>query len=62
MDGECEFWRARELHKLLGYDRWENFEKVIAKRSNHMAALFSELPEQFAEQFALEKIPSINLV
>jgi len=31
LDGEREFWRARELHKLLGYDRWENFEKVIAK-------------------------------
>lgn len=30
-DGEREFWRARDLHKLLGYDRWENFEKVIAK-------------------------------
>lgn len=31
LDGERQFWRARELHKLLGYDRWENFEKVIAK-------------------------------
>jgi DNA-damage-inducible protein D len=31
VDGEREFWRARDLHKLLGYDRWENFEKVIAK-------------------------------
>jgi DNA-damage-inducible protein D len=31
LDGEREFWRARELHKLLGYDRWVNFEKVIAK-------------------------------
>ena len=31
LDGEREFWRARELHKILRYDRWENFEKVIAK-------------------------------
>ena len=30
-DGKREFWRARELHKLRGYGRWENFEKVIAK-------------------------------
>src|SRR5260221_5132295 len=30
-DAEREFWRARDLHKLLAYDRWENFEKVIAK-------------------------------
>jgi DNA-damage-inducible protein D len=31
MDGEREFWRARELSKILGYNRWENFENVIAK-------------------------------
>lgn len=31
LDGEREYWLARELHKVLGYDRWENFEKVIAK-------------------------------
>ncbi len=27
----CEFWKARELAKLLGYSHWDNFEKVIAK-------------------------------
>lgn len=26
-----EFWLARDLQTLLGYDRWENFSKVIAK-------------------------------
>ena len=26
-----EFWLARELQELLGYNKWENFEKVIAK-------------------------------
>ncbi len=31
LDGEREYWLARELHKLLGYDEWRNFEKVIAK-------------------------------
>src|SRR2546421_6205150 len=31
MDGKREFWRARELSKILGYNRWENFENVIAK-------------------------------
>lgn len=29
--GEREFWLARELSKVLNYDRWKNFEKVIAK-------------------------------
>jgi DNA-damage-inducible protein D len=31
IDGDREFWRARELSKILGYNRWENFENVIAK-------------------------------
>ena len=26
-----EFWYARELQKVLEYNKWENFEKVIAK-------------------------------
>lgn len=26
-----ECWSARELQKLLGYSKWENFEKVIKK-------------------------------
>lgn len=36
-----EYWSARELQILLGYSKWENFEKVVlraaesAKNSNH---------------------------
>ena len=26
-----EFWRARELMLLLGYDRWENFDKAVSR-------------------------------
>ena len=26
-----EFWLARDLQRALGYDRWENFAKVIEK-------------------------------
>ncbi len=26
-----EFWYARDLQKLLDYDKWENFAKVIEK-------------------------------
>ena len=26
-----ECWSARELQDLLGYSKWENFEKVILK-------------------------------
>jgi DNA-damage-inducible protein D len=28
-----EFWYARELMELLGYDQWKNFEKVIERAS-----------------------------
>ncbi len=28
---EVEFWYARELQGMLGYDRWENFFKVVIK-------------------------------
>jgi DNA-damage-inducible protein D len=28
-DSGIEFWLARDLQKVLGYDRWENFEKVV---------------------------------
>src|SRR6266571_1606246 len=30
VDGE-EFWFARDLQRLLGYSKWENFAKVIDK-------------------------------
>jgi DNA-damage-inducible protein D len=30
LDG-IECWSARELQKLLGYSKWENFEKVVQK-------------------------------
>ena len=30
-DVNIEFWYARELMPLLGYERWENFEKAIKR-------------------------------
>ncbi len=32
-DEKTEFWYAREIMTILGYDRWENFSKVIHKAS-----------------------------
>src|SRR3989339_1816098 len=26
-----EYWEARELLPILGYDKWQNFEEVIAR-------------------------------
>lgn len=30
-DEQVEFWYARDLMKLLGYSRWENFQKAIGR-------------------------------
>lgn len=30
-DEDIEFWYARELMLLLGYERWENFDKAICR-------------------------------
>jgi len=29
IENGVEFWLARELQKLLGYERWENFENAV---------------------------------
>lgn len=31
IDDDIEFWYARELMQLLGYGRWENFDKTVAR-------------------------------
>ena len=33
-ESNIEFWYARELMPLLGYERWENFEKAIQRAMN----------------------------
>ena len=30
-EGEIEYWMARDLQELLGYDKWDNFLNVIEK-------------------------------
>lgn len=30
-DSDVEFWYARDLMSLLGYERWENFDKAISR-------------------------------
>lgn len=28
-DADIEFWYARDIMNLFGYDRWENFDKAV---------------------------------
>ena len=33
-DSNIEYWYARDLQKILDYERWENFENAITKAKN----------------------------
>ncbi|GEM_PF-2650117 len=44
-----ECWSARELQKLLGYSKWENFEKVISKAKESCANVDEEISNHFPD-------------
>lgn len=44
-----ECWSARELQKLLGYNKWENFEKVVSKAKNACTAAGEDASNHFPD-------------
>ena len=44
-----EYWYARELQKVLQYNKWENFKKVILKAKLSCNASSCEISEQFLD-------------
>lgn len=44
-----ECWSARELQGLLGYNKWENFEKVIQKAKNACTHANEEVSNHFPD-------------
>lgn len=44
-----ECWSARELQVLLGYSKWENFEKVIQKAKDACRNAGEEVKDHFPE-------------
>ncbi len=44
-----EFWLARDMQNILGYDRWENFEKVIKKAITACDLSGYEIRDHFLE-------------
>lgn len=44
-----ECWSARELQKLLGYSKWENFERVIKKAKDACINAGEEVFDHFPE-------------
>lgn len=48
-DPKIEYWYARELMPLLGYERWENFDKAIHRAMEACEASGSTLSDHFRE-------------
>lgn len=46
---DVEFWYARELMPLLGYERWENFDKTIARAIESCETSGINVPDHFRE-------------
>lgn len=44
-----ECWSARELQSLLGYSKWENFEKVIEKAKESCRNAGEQTPDHFPD-------------
>ncbi len=44
-----EFWYARDLQKLLGYDKWSNFEGVISKAKIACETAQQRVSDHFAD-------------
>jgi DNA-damage-inducible protein D len=58
LEGEKEYWLARELARVLGYRRWENFEKVIAKAKIACKYNGFAVEEEFYETTKSRKVGS----
>lgn len=46
---QVEYWLARELMPLLGYERWENFEKAITRAMDSCETSGIEITDHFRE-------------
>lgn len=48
-EADVEFWYARELMSLLGYDRWENFDKAVGRAIESCKTSGIEVSDHFRE-------------
>lgn len=55
---DVEFWYARDLMPLLGYERWENFEKAISRSIQSCITSGIELTDHFREVTKMVQIGS----
>lgn len=57
-NSEIEFWYARDLQKILGYTKWENFESVIKKAMISCETSKQVVAEHFPEVRKTLKMPN----
>ena len=48
-EGEVEYWLARELQPLLGYERWENFTALLERAQSACETSGQALADHFRE-------------
>ena len=48
-EAHIEFWYARDLMPLLGYERWENFDKAIGRAIDSCKTSGIEVSDHFRE-------------
>ena len=48
-DAKIEFWYARELMPLLGYERWENFDKALMRAMDSCQTSNIKVSDHFRE-------------
>jgi len=48
-DGGVEYWLARDIQYLLGYSKWDNFLKVLAKAKTACEVSGHSVPDHFAD-------------
>lgn len=48
-DGGVEYWLARDIQYLLGYSKWDNFLKVLAKARTACEVSGHSVPDHFAD-------------
>ncbi len=57
-DADIEFWYARDLMPLLGYERWENFDKAIGRAIESCDTSGIEVSDHFREVTKMVRLGS----